>query len=38
MCNGIMANFKYIRHLKMLGEVSSVFHYTEVTPGDVNGE
>jgi hypothetical protein len=32
-----MDNLKYISHLKMLGELSSVFHYTEVTPEDDNG-
>jgi len=26
-----MANFRYVSHLKMLGELTSVFHYTEVT-------
>lgn len=32
-----MANFKHIRHLKILGELSSASHYTEVTPGDATG-
>jgi hypothetical protein len=32
-----MTNLKYIRHLKMLGELSSAFHYAEVIPEDDTG-